>query len=277
LLNWREKKSAELSRAYKDLRITHQKLIETQDQLFQSEKLKAIGQLSAGVAHEVKNPLAIILQGVDYIAAVVPLDDKNLRFVINNLKAAVYRADAVIKGILELSRLSELNMVWIDIHKILDQTFLLFKHQFTQNKIYIIRNYDKNLPHVKIDRYRIEQVFMNILLNAIEAMDEGNYITLTTYSRVSSKDQKDIKHQDPDFLKEGKTIVVIEIEDEGSGIPDDIIDKIFDPFFTTKGGKGGTGLGLPIIKNIIKLHNGRIFIENRKEKKGVKVTVELSI
>jgi len=89
----------------------------------------------------------------------------------------------------------------------------------------------------------------------------------------------DIKHQDYDFLEESKTSVVIEIEDEGSGIPDDIIDKIFDPFFTTKGGKGGkggTGLGLPIIKNIIKLHNGRIFIENRKEKKGVKVTVELS-
>ena len=118
----------------------------------------------------------------------------------------------------------------------------------------------------------MEQVFVNIFLNAVQAISKNGEITVETYAKKVDKDDRGVGQRGNDPFASGDMVVFAEIKDTGPGIPEAIMHKIFEPFFTTKGGKGGTGLGLSIIRNIVEMHSGKIFIENRKEG-GVRTTV----
>lgn len=263
---------AERKRAEKKLQMAYTELRETQNELIQAEKLKVIGGLASGLAHEVKNPLAMILLGVDYLKKKIQPGDEKLSTTLKHMEDAIHRADGIVRGLLDFASLSKLDIARENLNSAVENSLRLVKIQLDQHRIQIISDLGEDIPDVKIDKNRIEQVFVNLFMNAINAMREGGGLTVRTYAKELTEPGNDVGRRRGDLFELGETVVIAEIEDNGPGIPKDILDKIFDPFFTTRRSNGGTGLGLSIVRNIIKMHNGKIEIENRKEG-GVKTTV----
>jgi len=263
---------AERKRAEKKLQMAYTELRETQNELIQAEKLKVIGGLASGVAHEVKNPLAMILLGVDYLKKKIQPGDEKLSTTLKHMEDAIHRADGIVTGLLNFASLSKLDIARENLNSAVENSLRLVKIQLDQHRIQIISDLGEDIPDVKIDKNRIEQVFVNLFRNAINAMREEGGLTVRTYAKELTEPGNDVGRRRGDLFELGETVVIAEIEDNGPGIPKDILDKIFDPFFTTRRSNGGTGLGLSIVRNIIKMHNGKIEIENRKEG-GVKISV----
>lgn len=263
---------AERKRAEKKLQMAYTELRETQNELIQAEKLKVIGGLASGLAHEVKNPLAMILLGVDYLKKKIQPGDEKLSTTLKHMEDAIHRADGIVRGLLDFASLSKLDIARENLNSAVENSLRLVKIQLDQHRIQIISDLGEDIPDVKIDKNRIEQVFVNLFMNAINAMREGGGLTVRTYAKELTEPGNDVGRRRGDLFELGETVVIAEIEDNGPGIPKDILDKIFDPFFTTRRSNGGTGLGLSVVRNIIKMHNGKIEIENRKEG-GVKTTV----
>ncbi|MFA4889310.1 MAG: ATP-binding protein [Candidatus Omnitrophota bacterium] len=237
-----------------ELQDAYTKLQVTQAELIQAAKMQVVGSLASGVAHEVKNPLAIILQGADYLDKVISPDDENSVLVLKDIKEAVRRADMIIRDLLDFSRSSKLSFEPAGINPVIEKALGLLKMPLEKSRIQVTKELNPSIPEVLIDRNKIEQVLINLIMNAAQAIGEGGIISIRTYELGNE--------------------VVIEISDNGPGIPDEIMAKIFEPFFTTKRNSGGTGLGMPIVKNIIEMHNGRVVLSNRPEG-GLRVIIAL--
>ena len=222
-----------------------------QQALSEREKLTIISQLAAGVAHEVKNPLAIVLQGVDFLKTFTKDQDTQVHEVLDGVANAVWRADKIIHGLLELSQPEPLQLQAEDIHAILETSLLLMKNTTDRNSIHIRKQWQQGIPKLLIDKGKIEQVFINLFMNAADAMEPGGIITLKT--------------------KQTQNSVIVTVENTGQGIPESMLSKIFSPFVTSKRAKGGSGLGLPVARSIMEMHKGTIQIENTAS--GVKATV----
>ena len=244
----------------------------TQLQLIQAKKMEVIGGLASGVAHEVKNPLAIIVYGASYLRKRISPEDEKVALTLGYIEEAVRRADDIVKDLLDFSSLSRLDIEEEDLNEAIRKSLSLTKHHLDKQHIQVVRDLDDRLPLVKIDKNRIEQA----LLNALEAMPEGGRITIRTFAKKLTEIEEGVGFRREDPFKLGETAAVVEVEDTGPGIPEGNLDKIFDPFFTTKRGIGGTGLGLSIVMNIVKLHSGRIEIRNLKAK-GIKVTIMFKV
>jgi signal transduction histidine kinase len=249
---------------YKDLQRTNETLRSTQIQLFQSERLKVVGKLASGVAHEVKNPLAIVLQGVEYLCGKFE-GDHNIEMVKTDIINAIKRADSVIKGLLDFSSVSQIKLEWNNINEVLETALMLVKHEFDNKQIHVHREFATDIPLIKVDKNKIEQVLVNLLLNAVYATPNGESLIVSSRLQVLTEHDPGVGLRRNDHFEAGETAVVVEIKDRGTGIPEDIIDRIFDPFFTTKPGKEGTGLGLSVVRNIMDFHKGHVFVQNRKE------------
>ncbi|MCK5451495.1 MAG: HAMP domain-containing protein [Candidatus Omnitrophica bacterium] len=248
------------------------------DQLIQSEKMQAVGQLASGVAHEVKNPLGIILLGAKFLEKKFK-NGKEDEYVINTVKTivkSVKRADDIIRGLVDFSGQSSLNMVKEDLNAIIEVTLPLIQHGVKQKGITIIRDFQDNLPPVRVDMRKMEQVFINLIMNAIHAMQNGGQITLRTYSLRVDEISDRLGQEAYDIMDPEHEIVVAEICDSGSGIDEDDLKNIFNPFFTKKKPGEGTGLGLSVTRSIIMMHKGFIKIESEKGK-GTKATVAVKV
>ncbi len=230
----------------------------TQKQLIQSEKLAALGIVAAGIAHEVKNPLAIIIQGVDYLKSSTG-SDAHLVVVINKINKSAFRADSIIKGLLSFTRQMPLEAKQVEIGFVIDETLSFIEHQLKLKHIKLVKRLSPNLPKVTIDINQIKQVFLNILLNSIDAMRDGGTLTISAEKEGSGAAERQLR---------------ITVADTGCGIPTDTIEKVFDPFYTTKDGTGNAGLGLSITKGIIDKHHGTVRIESEVDK-GTKVIIGL--
>jgi len=230
-----------------------EELRKVQHQLIQSEKLSMIGELVAGVAHEIKNPLATISLIVQH------LENKSAdNYQTEKLKAIqrnIDRIDKIIYDSLNFSHPPCFNFGYHNVNEILDRLEPILKHFLPEN-IKIIRRYDSKLPQGWFDPDRLEQVFLNLISNAIQAMKEGGELYITTSF---------------DPVRKG---IIIKFEDTGIGFPEVNIEKIFKLFFTTF--KKGTGLGLPICQNIIRDHKGNILVES-KLGKGTIFTIFLPL
>jgi signal transduction histidine kinase len=261
-------------RAEEGLREAYTKLQEMQDQLIQAEKLNAIGQLASGVAHEVRNPLGIILQGVEYLEATAPPKEKSILEAISMIKDSVKRADNIVALLLDFSKAARLNLKTEDINSILESSIGLVKTKFKFINIDIVKEMRKDIPKVLVDRNKMEQVFINILLNAIQAMPDGGRITVRSYDKKLEEAKNGIGRREEDYFRLGERAIIVEIEDTGIGIPDENLKKIFDPFFTTKGPRGGSGLGLSVSRNIVIMHRALMNAAS-KAGKGTKITIML--
>ncbi len=269
-------------RAETRLKVLNERLIKandevkrTQMQLIQAEKLESIGRLAAGVAHEVKNPLALLLMGVEYLEANVPTDDENVPAILNEMREAITRAEKIIVGMVDFSSARPMDKVSVSLNHVIDGAALLLRHQFTRKSVRLKKSYDRSLPLVLADKTRIEQVFVNLFLNAIQAMKKGGRITVSTASRLLQEDERrGFGSRTANPFRAGDRVVIVEVIDNGPGIPTDILPNVFDPFFTTKATGEGTGLGLSVTRKIVELHEGRIELTNQPEG-GLKVTLTL--
>lgn len=250
LLSELESKNNQLSKAYEELK-------KSEAMLIQSEKMVSLGQLSAGIAHELKNPLSIILQGIAYVQSSV--EDGALIDACDRIKKSAIRADIVIQNLLSFSRQAPPSFGEEDMNILIEESLAMVEHQMNLQNIEVIRNYSHHIPSVRVDANQMKQVFINTFINAAEAMKDGGTITLTTTKG---------------FAKDGEPYVEVAITDTGTGIPEEIIKNVLDPFFTTKRNSGGTGLGLSVTKGIIDRHHGSIAI-NSKEGAGTAIKIAL--
>ncbi len=222
-----------------------QKLSEAQRQIYQSQKLAAVGQLAAGVAHEINNPLTGVLSYSSFLlkrAEGKPEFKEDLEVIVRETK----RCRGIVKGLLDFSRQSPPEMHESDINEIAERAVLIVQAQIEAQHVELKKSLSAGLPKVQADANQIQQVLVNLLLNATDAMAGGGG-TLELATQVSASGTA------PAQVRE----VEIRVSDTGCGIPAANLPKIFDPFFSTKGAKG-TGLGLAVAWGIIGKHNGRI-------------------
>ncbi|MGH7568937.1 MAG: hybrid sensor histidine kinase/response regulator [Gemmatimonadales bacterium] len=230
-----------------------------QEQLIQSEKMSAIGQLVSGVAHELNNPLA----GIAAFAQLLLAEQRfppDQRTAAETIYAESRRASRIVQNLLTFARQHKAEKVPTSVNQVLDDTLELRSYELRVRGIEIGREYDESLPDTLADAHQLQQVFINLITNAEQSMERapGRTHRLTVSSR-----------------RTGPTIR-IEVEDTGPGIPANLLDRIFNPFFTTKPTGSGTGLGLSISLGIVRGHDGRIWAENTSPR-GARFVVELPI
>ena len=256
--------------------ITLKKMFELE--IIQMEKMSALGILSAGVAHEIKNPLAIISQGLDYLSKGETKDKDAVKEseVLSMLKDALKRAEMIIEELMIFSRKSPLEVKQENVNEVLEFSLNLARNNPDFRDIELKKEYGESLPNVFVDRGKIYQVFLNIIINAIQAMSGKGTLTIRTSLKVLSEIGMGVGRRAGDFFQPGEKAVFIEIEDSGPGIDEEKLNKLFTPFFTTKGPGKGVGLGLSICKTIVDSHKGVIRGESPIGK-GAKFTVVLPI
>jgi two-component system NtrC family sensor kinase len=235
--------------------ITHKKHLE--EHLSRTEKLAALGQLAAGVAHEINNPLGgilvysyLLLEDLDPKAPERPQVEKIVR--------EATRCKEIVQGLLEFSRHMPSKKVPLNINAILEEVISLVEDHLQFQSIKIVQDLNPALPTVLGDKNKLEQVFINLLMNGGESMGGEGQLTVST------------------TLAQGGDLVLIRLKDTGPGIPEPFLSRLFDPFFTTKEVGKGVGLGLSISYGIIQKHMGRVYVE-RTGKDGTIFAIELPV
>ena len=255
----------QLQQAVEERRLSNEALTATQLQLLQVEKMESVGRLAAGIAHEVKNPLAIIATGIEYLKQSDSTTREMLARVLGSMSRAVLRADSVIRGLLDFSAPAALRAEPCDLNSVVRQALVLVDHELLRCNIELHTELAEALPPVSIDANKVEQVFLNLFINAIHAMPAGGKLTVRTLGQQMAALGHFIGDNRAERFRAGDHVVVAEVDDTGHGIPEEQLGKVFDPFFTTKPTGKGTGLGLSVAKTIVELHGGLLQLSNRPE------------
>jgi PAS domain S-box-containing protein len=266
----------ELRTALERLTRSHHELKETQMMLIQAEKLQSLGQMAASVAHEIKNPLAILQMGIDCLGDFHSSGGEEVNGIVLEMKNALRRADAVIRDMLDYSSARDLEMREVCVNSLIRQTLRFVRHELARSKVRAVTNLAEGLSPCLLDAPKIEQVLVNLFVNACHAQPDGGMLTITTSEKTVESDDTHHTGNGPGSARfpRGGRIVIVEIRDNGAGIPEDKLHKIFNPFFTTKASGNGTGLGLSVVRQIIDLHAGEISIANA-EGGGARVMISL--
>jgi signal transduction histidine kinase len=207
----------------------------------QSEKMSAVGQLAAGVAHELNNPLGVILGFAEASVRRMPASDA-LAPALKSIEREAYRCQALVKNLLVFSREKTPGLAPVDLIPVVEDALTLIEAQARVKKVEVVRQLAAAVPPVLADRQQVQQVLINLCNNGMDAMPQGGILTIS------------LEPQDGG--------VVLSVRDTGTGIPLEARDRIFDPFFTTKEIGKGTGLGLSLVYEIIKKHDGEITFES---------------
>ena len=234
---------------------------ETYLKVVRSVKLASLGQLSAGIAHEINNPLTAVLSYSSLLLdkATIPKEQAWLQIIVDETK----RCRNIVAGLLEFSRQTMPEKMLTDINDIIERAVTLLRNQESFHNISIVKKMDAGLPKVRVDRGQLYQVFMNLMINASDAMNQNG--TLTIESRVNV-----VKST----VSVDRRFVEVVFTDTDCGISENVLERLFDPFFTTKGPTQGTGLGLSICYGIIRRHDGNITVKS-KPGKGAAFTISL--
>ncbi len=234
----------ENSRLYANLQEMNTQLLQTQSRLIQSEKLAALGELVVSITHEIKNPLVSIggfARRLERNFKENSPEKKYIRIILKEVK----RLENILNSTLIYSREISLPLQPCDVNRLLEETLSILESELSERKIKVQRVFQQNLPPVLGDPPQLKQVFLNLLVNSMQAIDQDGEIALRSCWREVKKEK----------------FVEVEVRDTGGGIPAEILDNIFNPFFTTK--QEGTGLGLAIAHKIISKHNGKIEVINQ--------------
>ena len=248
---------------HKNIKEAYQDLKEVQEQIVWTEKLASLGKLAATIAHEINNPLAGVL---NYIRLIIKQLSRN-RFTHEKLEdisrylkimeSETARCGEIVKDLLAFSRRTKITMESNSIEDIINKTLNLISHELEMKELQLKKNIAPNLPKVKCDFKQIQQVLLNLMYNASEAMPSGGTLTITA-NRANG----------------AKALLEVAISDTGCGISEKDMENIFEPFFTTKEEGKGVGLGLSVVYGIIARHNGTIAVESEPGK-GSTFTIRL--
>jgi len=237
---------------YKNIKEAYQDLREAQEQVVQAEKLASLGKLAATIAHEINNPLAGVL---NYIRLIIKQLTRNhfshekledISRYLKIMESETARCGEIVKDLLAFARRTKITIESNNIEDIIDKTLNLISHDLEMKEIQLQKTIEPNLPKVKCDFKQIQQVLLNLMYNASEAMPNGGTLTVTAHRAVGAK-----------------ALLEVVISDTGCGIAQQDMEKIFEPFFTTKEEGKGVGLGLSVVYGIIAKHNGTITVESK--------------
>jgi hypothetical protein len=215
--------------------------VRMEDQLLQAEKLSSVGLLAAGVAHEVNTPLTGISSYTQMLLKEMPETDHR-KPILEKIEKQTFRAAEIVNGLLNFARMNGSEYHDIDVNKLIGESMSLLEHQMRQSRIKLSLDLDPSIPAIYGNWGKLQQVFINLFLNARDAMPSGGELRV--------------------FSSMNDSMVIIDIEDTGVGISGDDIKRIYDPFFTTKKTGRGTGLGLAVTYGIVQEHGGRIFVDS---------------
>ncbi len=221
--------------------VTQEKRLEAN--LIQSEKLAAVGQLAAGVAHEINNPLSAVIANAQLLRRDLPVDSVDARESVELIEIAGLRASQVVRNLMGFARKEQYDFVAIDLNETVLNALSLVKHELTSRSMEINTNLQEDLPMIHASKDHLQSVWINIILNALDSMESGKGVI-----------QISTTYLDDEFK--------VRFSDNGAGIPPDKVTKIFEPFFTTKDPGRGTGLGLSICHRIVKQHGGFIQVDS---------------
>jgi signal transduction histidine kinase len=227
----------------------------TQRNLFLTEKMVAIGKLTSGVAHEINNPLGGLLNCIYHFKR-GDLPSERQKEYFQLMEDGIKRIQKTVTNLLEYAHTPNLERFPTDFNFIIEKSLSLLDYQIRKKQIEVVKEISDNLPSIEVDRNQMSQVFVNIFLNSIQAMEGGGALKIGA------------------VISEGR--LVVKISDTGKGIPEDTLTKVFDPFFTTKGENKGTGLGLWITQGIVERHGGTIQLSSQ-EGKGTTVEIQFPI
>lgn len=235
-------------------------------QLMHSEKLALLGQLAAGVAHEINNPINGLLTYIKLLLKKIQRDNvessrPELVKYLQTMEREIVHVGRTVSNLLDFSRRSQPDISLVDLNDVIEQSLLLVRDQLALKNAVVKKESSDQLPKILADFGQLQQVLVNLLLNAAQAMSDGGEIVITTSAEGAPGSE---------------CFVVLNVSDNGCGISQENLSRIFDPFFTTKGGKDsvGLGLGLSIVHRIVKGHHGRIDVKS-KVNKGTTFTVRL--
>jgi hypothetical protein len=210
--------------------------------LVQADKLSSIGLLAAGVAHEVNTPLAVISTYAQMLTKQLSEDDSKAK-LLDKIAKQTFRASEIVNSLLNFSRTSQTEFGEVDLNRTIEDTIALVRHQLDKAQVHVRTELAPELPPVKGNGGKLQQVFLNLVLNARDAMERGGTLTVRTVS-----DHKTVR---------------VEVADTGQGIPPENLTRIYDPFFTTKAARKGTGLGLSVSYGIVQEHGGSIEVTSQ--------------
>jgi signal transduction histidine kinase len=247
----------ELQRAYQKLQEQTELIVEKEEQIRRAEKLSTLGELAAGISHEIRNPLASIKGTAEILLDESTPESKRAEF-LKLMLDEVSRLNQVVANFLELARFQRLHREQADLNDIFQRMLQIVDLQPARKKIEVRSEFAPDLPRVSLDVSQMEQAILNLMLNAVAASPAGGTMTLTT------------RHETLD----GEALIIGEVSDTGEGIQPDHLPHVFDPFFTTK--RDGTGLGLPIVKRILNAHGGTVEITSEAGR-GTCVTLKIPI
>lgn len=246
LREWNEELNTRVRDRTRDLELANLKLEATTKQLIMSEKLAAIGEITAGVAHEINNPIAVMQGNLDVIRSVIGADVDKAKVEFRLLDEQIHRISQIITKLLQFARPEEY-AGYIERHapgSVVQDCLPLVQHLLNKTDIKVVRE-DRASRLVLMNRTELQQVVINLIVNAIHAMPDGGTLTLRSF----------------DADRDGGPGISVEVADTGMGIGADVVDKVFDPFFTTKR-REGTGLGLSISQTLVKRQRGQITVES---------------
>jgi len=229
--------------------------VRLEGQLLQAEKLSSIGLFAAGVAHEVNTPLAGISSYAQMLLQEAP-EGSSQHEMLKKIERQSFRASNIVNNLLRFARVSDTELQAVNVNSLMVDALSLVEHSFKKTHIDISLELDPALPPTLGNGGRLQQVFMNLFLNAKDAMPDGGRLRIRSYRQDSR--------------------LVVEVQDTGNGISDEDIKRIYDPFFTTKAVGKGTGLGLSVSYGIIQEHSGQISVESHPGK-GTTFTLQLPL
>jgi signal transduction histidine kinase len=252
ILTDRQRKQAlDLRRTTEELRRAHRELRDNFDGMKRAERLYALGQLSAGLAHEVRNPLASI-EGAAAVLQRETQSEERRREFLDIIRKEARRLNRLLSSFLDFAKPKDPDLQVVEIGRLFDSVIVLARHARGSNHLVFKKNIQPGLVSLQCDPEQLEQVLLNLLMNAIQAMPEGGTVLLAA--------------------RQEEATITIDVHDEGCGISQDNAERVFDPFFTTK--EGGSGLGLSVAYQIVNQHGGRLSIA-RNSPQGVTVRVML--
>lgn len=226
--------------------LTHERRM--REQLYQAEKFSAIGELVAGIAHEIGGPLSVISGSAEFLREGIEEADprrKDVEGIIRECEAVAH----LMRRLLDFSRPGRIELQPVDLNESLRNIFSLVRKQISKDNIDVKLDLQVNLPPIMGDPNHLEQVFMNMVLNARNAMPRGGRLTISSYVAETARE-------------DGRRCVCVEFEDTGEGIPHENLERIFEPYFTTRKPGKGTGLGLAICRRIVNDHQGAIKVRS---------------